>query len=434
MVKLSSARIAALQLVASLSVGCSDAPLSTQSTSLTTPPAATVPPAIAAGANAAPGVMPMGSSAPPAGAPGAGTPSVTVGAAGVPGNPVSAGSPASSSAGAQPPPAAGSGAATGAAGSAMATAAGAAGTALAAAAGSSGSAGTPAADSCPNVTLKVGDQSFDIASKNGQKYSYILSVPKSVDPTRRAPLVVHWHALSSDPEEARSLTSVDAKAEAAKTLVVYPRSPDKSWDVGSCCTAVAGGVPRDEEVFARELIKDVLSKACVDGKRIYTNGFSNGGMISQMLACKMGDVFAAGSPMGSTLTISQSECKPSRPIPLLLINGTEDPLVGYRAPSLAGGLAFTADTSFWAKQNGCTGEPEMYVQKGQVTCQRYTQCSAAVEVAFCSVEGMGHCVPGMKKESASNCLTKSGIVLGMPNDDIDAVQMDFDFMLRFTLP
>jgi hypothetical protein len=40
----------------------------------------------------------------------------------------------------------------------------------------------------------------------------------------------------------------------------------------------------------------------------------------------------------------------------------------------------------------------------------------------------------MKKESPTTCLTKSGIALGMPNDDIDAVQMDFDFLKRFSLP
>jgi polyhydroxybutyrate depolymerase len=217
-------------------------------------------------------------------------------------------------------------------------------------------------------------------------------------------------------------------------LVVYPRSPDKAWDVGSCCTAIVGGAARDEEVFARELVKDIVSKACVDEKRIYTNGFSNGGMISQMVACKMGDVFAAAAPMGSTLTISPSDCQPKRPIPLIMINGTSDPLVGYDAPSLAGGIAFTEDTGLWAEHDGCTDQPETYLSKGKATCKQYKQCKAGVEVAFCAVEGMGHCVPGMKKESPTNCLTKDGITLGMPNDDIDAIQLSFDFLLRFTLP
>jgi polyhydroxybutyrate depolymerase len=308
---------------------------------------------------------------------------------------------------------------------------GAAGVSGSASAAGSGASSAPA---CTGMPLSAGDHEYMIDSKNGIKYSYILSIPKTVDPMQRAPLILHWHALTSDPEEARSLTSIDAKAEAAKAIVVYPRSPDKSWDTGSCCLATSGGKARDEEVFARELVKDVVSKACVDGKRIYTNGFSNGGMMSQLLACRMGDVFAAVAPMGSTLTIDEATCKPSRPIPMFLINGTADPLVGYDSPSFAGGLTVPADIKFWAEKNKCTGEPEMFLQMGKVTCKRYTQCGAGVELSFCAVEGMGHCVPGMKKESATNCLTKSIISLGPPNDDIDAMQMNVDFLMRFSLP
>jgi polyhydroxybutyrate depolymerase len=317
-----------------------------------------------------------------------------------------------------------------------AAAGGGSGTSGNAAGASAGAGGSSAPDAtCPMAAVMPGaEQEFMINSKNGLMYSYILRVPPGVDVTQRTPLLVHWHALGSDPEEARDKTSIDAKVDAANWLVVYPRSPDKSWDVGSCCTATVGGQSRDEEVFARELIADVKTKACIDEKRIYTNGFSNGGMISQFLACKMTDVFAASAPMGSTLTISQSMCSPSRPIPIFMINGTADPLVGYNAPSLAGGISVPDDVKFWADKNKCTGDPETFVMMGKATCTRYTNCMDGAEVAACAVDGMGHCVPGMKKESPTNCLTKDGIPLGMPNDDIDGLQMDMDFLKRFTLP
>lgn len=301
---------------------------------------------------------------------------------------------------------------------------------LAGAAGSSGPDAT-----CPMAAVMPGaEHEFMINSKNGLMYSYILRVPMGVDVTQRTPLLIHWHALGSSPEEARMVTSIDAKVDAANWLVVYPRSPDKSWDVGSCCTATVGGQSRDEEVFARELIADIQTKACVDTKRIYTNGFSNGGMISQFLACKMTDVFAASAPMGSTLTIDQAMCSPSRAIPIFMINGTADPLVGYNTPGLAGGISVPDDVKFWADKNKCTGDPETFVMMGKATCKRYTSCGSGVEVSSCAVDGMGHCVPGMKKESPTNCLTKDGIALGMPNDDIDGLQMDMDFLKRFTLP
>jgi hypothetical protein len=47
---------------------------------------------------------------------------------------------------------------------------------------------------------------------------------------------------------------------------------------------------------------------------------------------------------------------------------------------------------------------------------------------------MGHCVPGMKEESAQNCLTKSGIALGPGNKDIDGIDVMGEFLMRFSMP
>lgn len=410
--------------------GCNNAPanLAPQAGATAPPPAGAQAVSVAgmSGAGAA------GSSATPTGVAGASS-SASAGAAAGSGG--SAGSSVGAAAGSGVAGMAGVAGVSGSVGAAGTSGAAAAANSAGAAAGAAGaapSAGPPAG--CPQTLLTAGDHTYMIDSANGQKYEYILSVPKSVDQNQKTPVIIHWHALSSDPEEARALTTVDAKAEAAKMLVVYPRSPDKSWDVGSCCTSTVGGESRDESVFVRELVKDVQSKACVDEKRIYTNGFSNGGMISQMIACNASDLFAAAAPIGSTLTIPQAMCKPTRPVPIFMINGTEDPLVGYSTAGFAGGLSATADVQFWADQNKCEGTPETFVMMGKATCKRYTKCAAGVEVASCAIEGMGHCVPGMKVESAQNCLTKSGIPLGPGNADIDAVQMDFDFLQRFSLP
>lgn len=310
-----------------------------------------------------------------------------------------------------------------------------------------GDAGRPAADGgktgapmpdrpadCPAQPLGTGDHTFTIRSANGLTYSYVLAVPKGIDPNRKAPAKVVWHALWSSPEESRELTDIDAEAEAAGLLLVFPRSPDQAWDTGSCCIAFVAGRPRDEEIFARELIKDVTSKVCVDEHRIYTTGLSNGGMLSQLLACTMADVFANATPMSSTLTIPTRDCVPARPISIFMINGTADPLVGYDAPSIAGGLSFTRAVQFWADTNKCTGTPEVVLRKGRATCSAYKQCAAGVEVSFCSIEGMGHCLPGMKSESPSNCLTKNAIPLGPANDDIDGIQMADEFSARFQRP
>jgi polyhydroxybutyrate depolymerase len=307
-------------------------------------------------------------------------------------------------------------------------------------------AGTPS--SCLKQSLGAGEHTFTIKSANGLTYKYYLLVPQSYKPTTPTPLVVVWHALSSNAAEARSLTNYDGAAEKTGAITVFPESPDKSWDVGSCCREMAGmfegaNPTRDELVFAKELVAEVESKVCVDSKRVYTHGFSNGGMISQMLACRGADIFAAAAPSASTLTLPREQCTPSRPISVFMINGTADSLVGYNETAFARGITVPETFKMWGTLNKCTGSPVETLKKGAVTCQSYDKCAGDVVVTMCTVEGMGHCMPGMKTESSTNCLTKTGsllgalpidIALGTPNNDIDGVQMSFDFLLKYTLP
>ncbi|MEY4579811.1 MAG: hypothetical protein RL701_4514 [Pseudomonadota bacterium] len=289
------------------------------------------------------------------------------------------------------------------------------------------------AEACPPQPLAAGDHQFSLTSANGTTYSYVLVVPAGLDLTKKAPLVVVWHALLSSPDETRAVTDVDAQAEANGTLTVHPISPDKAWNAGSCCTAFAAGSQRDETVFARELVADVKTKVCVDNKRVVTTGFSNGGMLSQQLACQAADLFSAAAPMGSTMTMANasSACLPAKPIPIFMINGTADPLVGYNQVSLAGGMTVPASFALWADRNGCTGEPTVTLQQGAATCRTYAACRDGVEVTLCSVEGMGHCIPGMKKESETNCITKV-LPLGKPNDDIDGIKLSTEWLVRLS--
>jgi hypothetical protein len=60
---------------------------------------------------------------------------------------------------------------------------------------------------------------------------------------------------------------------------------------------------------------------------------------------------------------------------------------------------------------GLSGEAEMTMQNGKATCKTYRSCAA--EVAYCTAEGMSHCMPGMVEESPTNRLTH-GAALGLP--------------------
>ncbi len=111
---------------------------------------------------------------------------------------------------------------------------------------------------------------------------------------------------------------------------------------------------------------------------------SNGGYMSYRLACEMADRFAAIGPVAARdRTIS---CTPSRPVPMLAMNGTLDIVVEY---SLA-----ASDARAWAAANQCSPESTVVYLQGDVTCVSYNECAQGATTEFCTVDGGGHSWPG----------------------------------------
>jgi hypothetical protein len=70
--------------------------------------------------------------------------------------------------------------------------------------------------------------------------------------------------------------------------LVYPQAVD-CWNTGfELCEAA------DDDVgFLTTVVADIESHACIDPKRVYATGISNGAMMAQYLGCREADVFAA---------------------------------------------------------------------------------------------------------------------------------------------
>jgi polyhydroxybutyrate depolymerase len=79
-------------------------------------------------------------------------------------------------------------------------------------------------------------------------------------------------------------------------ITVFPNGIGNSWSVGRCCSAAQSGNVDDVQ-FTRDMIKWLEAHSCVDPKRIYASGGSNGGGMSYMVACYAAAVIAAVAPV-----------------------------------------------------------------------------------------------------------------------------------------
>jgi polyhydroxybutyrate depolymerase len=272
---------------------------------------------------------------------------------------------------------------------------------------------------CGTSTIQAG--TFDFSYQN-VAYNYIVHLPPGYDGTKRTPLVLNWHGYTSTAQQQETFSSMDAVADREGFILVYPNSPDMSWNAGTCCAF--GAMSRDDVGFAMALIAQLRGQACVDAKRIYTTGMSNGAFMSYRLGCEHGETFAAVAPVAGKVGIPN--CAPSRPVPLMAFHGSADTVVVYDAGGLSGEtppLDVPDTVKAWAARSGCTQAPMTSYQMGVVTCNTWSACSAGATVTLCTVEGAGHCWPG-----------QSYCPYGTSTTDIDASSQIAAFFKKFSLP
>jgi polyhydroxybutyrate depolymerase len=235
---------------------------------------------------------------------------------------------------------------------------------------------------CGASTLMPGDSMNMIMTKDGMTRSYLLHVPASYDGSMPVPFLLDIHGWTSNAMQQQGLSGWKAKSDTEGFIAAWPDGVGNSWNGGSLCCGTAQSSGIDDEGFMRQLVDKIEGQACIDTKRVYATGLSNGGAMSHLLACKAADVFAATAPV--SMGNGTIPCAPSRPISVIMFRDMSDPLVSY-----TGGLfpSAMADFDQWKMLAGCDGTAEM-TQNGH--CQLYTGCGAGTEVELCTTTSAGH--------------------------------------------
>jgi polyhydroxybutyrate depolymerase len=268
----------------------------------------------------------------------------------------------------------------------------------------------------------------------GQERCYFLYSPPGRDPAQPVPAVVSFHGFLSNPESHALITGWHKLAAQEGFLVVYPQGTEfpQRWNAGPGWANTA-----DDVQFFRDILVDLSAVVAVDPSRVYVNGFSNGGGMTQRIGCEAaGQVAAIGSVAGAVE--SMEGCSPSRPVPAMVFHGTDDPVVLYDGgevqyqPLRWLAAALDASPNFvganwvpaWAELNGCDPTPEPIAAQGDVEGVHYTGCQDGAEVIFYAVGGAGHTWPGGWPIPGG---------LGKTSKDIDATEELWRFFQGYRL-
>lgn len=247
--------------------------------------------------------------------------------------------------------------------------------------GMGGSAEEDPSPGCSNSTIAMGN-STAMLTHDGRAREYMIHVPSSYTGSTPVPFVIDIHGLTSSDSAQAGLSGWRAKSDEVGFIVVHPQGLSNSWNGGDLCCGTAQSSGVDDEGFMRAIVARIGEQACIDKKRVYATGLSNGGAMSHLLACNAADVFAATAPV--SMGNGTRPCNPSRPISVIMYRGTSDTLVRYNGGVFPSAMA---DFDQWKTLNGCTGTPS----KIHGVCDTYppSQCEAGVEVTLCTLNA-GH--------------------------------------------
>ena len=210
--------------------------------------------------------------------------------------------------------------------------------------------------------------------------SFVVRLPQGYDAEQHYPVMILLHGMNQDADDMERLTRFSELADKDGIITVYPVALHGRWNVGvrpqerrpmtmgpgrggaaveeatraGAIQAVAaviravgvvihgggGQQPRNREpeedrpaaaddiAFFNQMLDQLGSKFSPDSSRIYAVGLSEGGFMSLRLGCALSDRIAAVATVGAAMPKTMI-CLPSRPVPLVMINGTSDPVVPY---------------------------------------------------------------------------------------------------------
>lgn len=279
---------------------------------------------------------------------------------------------------------------------------------------------------------------------NGLKRTYRIHVPPSYDNPKPMPLVIALHGGGGTGEkmERHTLGGFNTLSDKEGFVVVYPDGIEKHWNDGRGKVRYRAHREKIDDIgFISALIDDLVKRQNIDNKRIYVTGISNGAMLSNRLACELTGRITAIAPVAGNMPYDLApHCSPSKPISVLMISGTKDPMMPWEGGEASFGrlkfgrvLSVMETIQFWVAHNQClptpviTWEPDKDTQDDtRVRKEICSHCKDGTEVVLYAIEGGGHTWPG-----GYQYLPEKSV--GKTSRDIDANEVIWSFFKRQAL-
>lgn len=291
--------------------------------------------------------------------------------------------------------------------------------------------------------VKAGKHETGKMKWEGRERTFWVYTPRNAKDSKKIPLILCLHGGGGAGKGMIKLTRMGFEriADREGFIIVYPDGVERRWNDGR-------GIQRyrahkegiDDVGFLSALIDRMVKIRNVDPRRVYMTGASNGALMSFRMALEAPEKIAAIGPvicsMGEEI---YSKKKPKMPVPVVMLNGTEDPLAPYNGGGIGfrrqrrklGKILSTKKTAeIWAKYNECKFPPKVKKlpdkdPKDGTWVEKivYPDGKDGTEVIVYKIIGGGHTWPKGRQYLPVK-------IIGKTTNDIDGCKVIWEFFKR----
>lgn len=236
---------------------------------------------------------------------------------------------------------------------------------------------SPGSPGCGKAPSKLGANAQRL-NVLGKDRGFTLVVPEGYAPQTPYPLVFVLHGSGGNAAAARRQTDLE-KVAGDRAVFVYPDGAGGNWNLDA-----KTGSNGDVALFDAILLL-AHNDLCVDTRRVFVTGFSNGAYMANQLGCKRGErirgivTHAGGGPYetsGSYDATGHLVC-PGKAVASLVVHGNSD-----RTVTPAEGQK---SIDHWSHANRCGNVTTSALVSPCVVLQGCFQ-----PVGVCRIPGLGH--------------------------------------------
>ena len=170
-------------------------------------------------------------------------------------------------------------------------------------------------------------------------------------------------------------------------IAAYPSSAGAVWNYRAAPTEP------DDVAFVSLLITRIERKACINARRVFATGVSNGAGMVALLGCRLRALRAIAPVEGDYS--KQPRCEPSRALGMLEIHGTADHVAPYFGPgghSSSNGMPPFVNA--WVRIDGCSSHLSSTRLATRTILYRFGGCRSGVVVEHIRIQDGEHQWPG----------------------------------------